>query len=660
VKSDKSNVSETVQPEVTDRKSTEIRDEHSQHFRKPRSEKVAWLNFGVDVMWPFVNAAVTQLMKDEVEANLKAAVPHFLHGICFQEFSLGTSPPVLGPVSVDRLGSSNAGEGGHPGVEICVGVRWDCNAKISIHVPPAATIGIRKLNLEGEVFIILRPLMESLPIVGGLQITMVSPPKISWELTGMGQLGEMPTVATALKNAVSRVLSENLVLPNRIFIHWVWGREREIDISAMQYPMPEALLRVGVHQVKGLSTGDSFLTSRSLDTYIKVKMGEREYRTHDIKDSTEPEWGDGGWSDFCMYTSKQHLVVELYNKHVWSLQHLVDDLLGEDELLGELLIEDVEGEHEDETGSVSGQLSKQSRFRKVHLWEVMNKPDGWWKLYVKRGKTYEEVGQVLLKVKSFKLLSKLEVIKAPPPPIGDAKAEGLLSIQLRCLRGLPPKSAAGAVIELVVKRGDKVLEKRTSVKSDYIAEELDPNGIDVDPAIQRMVEFMDMEGTPREEILAVSGLSKEKVSRILELRPTFHSKWNQSIHIPIESASAQGVEIHIRLLIDGEKPGAGPIELVQPFSVDEKLLKPQQATSPANHTKKKRHLHHHLVQHASTSATSESEELRFEDILILERKQKNGEAKKGEDAEKFELDISVQLFGMQEDLAENFLASTSC
>jgi len=558
--------------------------------RGPQAADVQWLNFAVEEIWPFVVKSVEKLMKEDVQQQLQASVPGPFKGIRFSQFSLGTNPPKLGPVNVNRVGNSGGEKdrSGHPGVELGIGVDWDCNANISLHVT-GANVGIRKLNLKGEVFIILCPLMDSLPIVGGLQITMVSPPKISWEFTGIAQVVDMPQIARALKDIIANRIAELLVLPNRIFIHWVWGREHEIDISAMQYPMPEALLRIGIVEARGLEGKDwNLLGKATSDPYAKVTMGDREYQTPVIQKCLEPKWNDDGYFDFLMYTAAQHLTVDLFDHDLWTFVDTTDDFLGE-------LV------------TVS---PDQAVVEKIRLCDMLTKPDAWWPIYCKKGKKYEQSGEVHIKIESYALRAKKSVLEKPfPPHHGKANADCLLSVQLRGLRGLPKKFAAGAVIECkVLDKQNNEKSKFVSIKSTYLEEVWDKNEIDADPTVQRLVEYLKYKGTSLEDIVQVSGLTHQQVQRIVERRPSFHSKFNQSIHLPVNNPKE--LKLRLKLIVDGDTKHAATIQ-AEDFVLEDKLFK--------------------------------NDELEFNEILQLKRAQ-DGIA--GIVEGPFELDIRIQLHGL--------------
>mmetsp|Transcript_47647 Transcript_47647/g.134245 ORF Transcript_47647/g.134245 Transcript_47647/m.134245 type:complete len:670 (-) Transcript_47647:34-2043(-) len=580
----------------------------------PVGENVEWLNYGVKWMWPHVDRAIHKIMKDEVEANLKMSVPKAFKGIRFQEFSLGTSPPKLGPVVASRVGGMAGGDK-ETGVELGIGVDWQCDAKISVYVPPGMTIGIKALTLKGEVFIILRPLMKSVPIVGGIQITMVSPPSLFWDLTGVGQVVDMPTISAALKRGVTKAICDQMVLPNRIFIHWVWGREHEIDISAMQYPMPEALLRIGVVEARGLKGMDHHLIGKATsDPYVKIRIGDREHRTAVIKKQLDPHWGDDGWADFLMYTPRQHLDIEVFDSDLWTLGK------GDDQI-GELLM--MPSTPQDKRGHPPP--------RKVCLCDIMLRPDEWWPVYAKHGRRYEQTGEIRIVIEAYAMTPDPRWLLPANLPAhhGVANADCLLSVQLRALRGLPKKMSNGAQIAIDIKRGDsdEPIMSLKSIGSTYVEEFFDNTILDVSPQIQRMVEFFKMDGKKEEDIAAISGLSPEVVKRILERHPSFHAKWNQSFYVPLDKP--EEVRLEFRLLIPRDPKGSPHIVVDEPFALRDRVLGPLSGAAQAD-----------------DQQGTEQGHLRFEDLLVFKRRDFPNCLHTHENGP-FELDICVEAHGFQ-------------
>lgn len=72
--------------------------------------------------------------------------------------------------------------------------------------------------IEGTLSLVFRPLMDTLPVVGGIQIFMINPPVVDIDFTGAANLIDMPILAGTIRSIISSAISDALVLPNRIFI----------------------------------------------------------------------------------------------------------------------------------------------------------------------------------------------------------------------------------------------------------------------------------------------------------------------------------------------------------------------------------------------------------------------------------------------------------
>ena len=111
--------------------------------------------------------------------------------------------------------------------------------------------------MGGVVLLKLRPLLDRqasiagrcallrLPIVGGMQITMQSPPHVQWNFTGGLALGlQMDVVRRTFRKVVADILSGMLVVPNQIFVHWLEGQAVGIDLDTLEFPEPEFVMRL--------------------------------------------------------------------------------------------------------------------------------------------------------------------------------------------------------------------------------------------------------------------------------------------------------------------------------------------------------------------------------------------------------------------------------
>eukprot|EP00811_Abedinium_folium_P013005 NODE_2207_length_2267_cov_11.217757.p1 GENE.NODE_2207_length_2267_cov_11.217757~~NODE_2207_length_2267_cov_11.217757.p1 ORF type:complete len:684 (+),score=134.93 NODE_2207_length_2267_cov_11.217757:202-2253(+) len=486
-----------------------------------------WLNCCLSEIWPYAADAVKKLVKETVEPALREATSVQIY---FSKFDVGTNAPRLGPVNVHKHEKQN-------GLQLDIGVNWDLRTAISLNVM-GIELGVSRVDVEGEVSIVLRPLMHTMPIVGGIQLFMISPPKIQWDFTGIGNLAHLPFIAPTVRSAVDGVVAKLMVLPNRLFVHWVWGHEREIDITSMMCPVPEALMRIGVVEAKGLKGMDwNLLRSASSDPYAKLSIGATTYKTPCISRTLEPKWGADGFHDFFVYSPRQ-----LINLSV------IDSDIGVDDLIGNL--------------------------RGVTVGDVLKHRNRWWPIYcpkkTEKGETAEDgeedCGKVRLVAQAFSLHQDEAMLQTLPKPIGSANAVMLLVLKIECLRGVLPKFATGASVRVNVAG-----ETYTTAASQFLEATQDLiYGMEATPLEQKMqwlVEFMCEEGYSEERIATEADISVEVVRWVAREKPSFTARWHQPFYIPIPGLDDPfSFEVELELLLPGESTplkAQAPIPLAQ-------------------------------------------------------------------------------------------------
>lgn len=498
-----------------------------------------WLNFLVAEVFPYADEAIHKLVKEQIEPQLKEQVPSALKGLHFSKLSLGKNVPEVGPIHVHKSYKQR-----QPGIEVDVTLFWDCDADILLNVMAGVSFGIKRLRIKGKMCFVMRPLMKSMPIVGGVQIFMLQAPQIDWDFTGVGQFADFPCVSTSLRKVVRNIINDKLVLPHRVFIHWVNGRENEVDITSMQFPIPEGLLRLCVVEARGLDGKDWNLFQKSTsDPYALVHVGAREFRTPTKKKTCDPKWNDEGCADFYIFSQFQDVSIELFD----------DDFApGGDDFLG--------------------------RVNDITIRDVVQKGTAWYSVTSSANEDEEghPAGEVCLSMLAFEFEPDIALVRgSSPQKKGKADTKALLHVQVRALRGLPADKAAGVVVQLRV--GDQTFHSVESTffeaKQDFV---FDQNTVAIDPAAQRMAEFLSTKDKlPVDQIAQIAGLDKTSLSKVLRERPSFTTRWNQGFNILLNDVQSATVEIEL------QRPGAGAAllgvatgacaVLEQPYQVKELL-----------------------------------------------------------------------------------------
>lgn len=309
---------------------------HRQLVRRMSSADVtdsAWLNWLVKAHWPYAEQMLRKLMRDAVEPQLTKALTDIgiaakaLLPISFTKFELGM-PPVLGPiVAYDRPEGDS--------VELDIKVRLSGDPQIELSAGHFK-FGIKHLDFQGVVSLVSKPLMGDLPVVGGLQIFLMNPPDLHFDLTGV--LNSFDFNHGMVRSTVHRVIREQikemLVLPRMVYIDFAQmvHPDLELDIS-MQYPLPQGVIRIWVKSCTDLRGSDFSLkkaiatrgkTMYTSDPYCRINVGARSASTSTRKGTTNPSWPETDTLDFFVFNPNQRVYIEVMDADASS--H--DDVLG--------------------------------------------------------------------------------------------------------------------------------------------------------------------------------------------------------------------------------------------------------------------------------------------------------------------------------------------
>lgn len=152
----------------------------------PDVERCEWLNKILKQVWPNANHFAKSLIKDKIEPNVTKALSSFkLNGFKFERMILGDIPPRIGGVKVyDKNTSRN-----EIIMDIDLFYASDCDINFSLS---GMRGGIKDLQIHGMVRVVMKPLISSMPLVGGLQIFFLNNPNIDFNLVGIVDVLDMP------------------------------------------------------------------------------------------------------------------------------------------------------------------------------------------------------------------------------------------------------------------------------------------------------------------------------------------------------------------------------------------------------------------------------------------------------------------------------------
>ena len=76
-------------------------------------------------------------------------------------------------------------------------------------------IYIKEFTIDGVLSLVYRPMIDQMPVLGGMQMFMINPPDINIEFGGGAGLVELSSVKNAIRGVVADSIGDMMVLPNR-------------------------------------------------------------------------------------------------------------------------------------------------------------------------------------------------------------------------------------------------------------------------------------------------------------------------------------------------------------------------------------------------------------------------------------------------------------
>ncbi|XP_044268241.1 extended synaptotagmin-2 isoform X2 [Tribolium madens] len=285
----------------------------------PDVERAEWLNRIIKQVWPNINHYARDLIRDTIQPILKESLEAYkLSGFKFERIILGTVPFRIGGVKVyDKNVARN-----EIIMDLDIFYAGDCDITFYL---AGIKGGIRDFQLHGMLRVVMKPLITTIPLVGGLQVFFLNNPDIDFDLIGIADLLDMPGLSDILRRIVVETVASMMVLPNKFPIKL----SDDVDAMELKAPEPEGVLRVHVVEAKHLMKKDiGMLGKGKSDPYAVVTLGAQEFKTKVIDNSVDPKWDF--WCEFNVLESDgQQLYIHLWDK----------DETSDDETLGRATIE---------------------------------------------------------------------------------------------------------------------------------------------------------------------------------------------------------------------------------------------------------------------------------------------------------------------------------
>ncbi|XP_075219377.1 extended synaptotagmin-like protein 2 isoform X2 [Lycorma delicatula] len=253
----------------------------------PDVERAEWLNKILRQVWPNVNHYAKELIKGTIEPNICLALAEYkVSSFSFQKMRLGTIPPRIGGIKVYDYNVSRT----EIIMDIDIFYAGDCDISFTMS---GLSGGIKDFQIHGLVRVVMKPLITTMPLVGGLQIFFLNNPAIDFNLVGVADILDMPGLSDLLRRVIVEQVAAMMVLPNKLPILL----SDAVPAQTLKFPEPQGVLRVHVVEAKHLMKKDiSVLGKGKSDPYAIITVGAQQFKTKTIDNTVDPKWDF--WCEF--------------------------------------------------------------------------------------------------------------------------------------------------------------------------------------------------------------------------------------------------------------------------------------------------------------------------------------------------------------------------
>ncbi|KAK5964928.1 Extended synaptotagmin-2 [Trichostrongylus colubriformis] len=277
--------------------------------RFPDTERVEWLNKVIHQLWPYVGEYARVFITDFIIPQVKAQMPGVFKNFKFTKMDMGDIPCRVGGIKVY---TKNVGRD-RIIVDMDVAYAGDADFTVSCC---GFTGGMNNIQFSGKLRAVLKPLLPYPPMVGGVSGSFLEMPKIDFNLTGMGEMVELPGLMNAIRSVMNSQVAALCVLPNEIVVPLA----PNIDVTKLFFPEPDGVIRLKIIEAKNLE-------NRDMSFIRKGKIGSQFLKSRTIDNDLNPVWNEY-FEAVVDQAHGQKLRIELF-----------DEDQGQDEELGRLSID---------------------------------------------------------------------------------------------------------------------------------------------------------------------------------------------------------------------------------------------------------------------------------------------------------------------------------
>ncbi|KAL1552251.1 Synaptotagmin-4 [Salvia divinorum] len=270
---------------------------------KKRIDLLNWLNQHLDKIWPYVDQAASQVIRDSVEPILEQYRPAILASLKFSTLTLGTVAPQFTGVAILE---SEPNE-----IVMEMDMQWDGNPDIVLEIKTrvgvALPIQVKNIGFTGVFRLIFKPLADEFPCFGAVCFSLREKRNLDFTLKVIGgDLSSIPGISDAIEGTIRDAIEDSITWPVRKIIPILPGDYSYLEVKSV------GMLEVKLIEAKELTNKD--LIGKS-DPFAKLcirPLPDRTKHSKTIDNQTSPIWNEH-FEFEVEDTSTQHLTIKIFD-----------------------------------------------------------------------------------------------------------------------------------------------------------------------------------------------------------------------------------------------------------------------------------------------------------------------------------------------------------
>ena len=243
---------------------------------------IRWLNLLLAKLWPLSEIEVVELLDQMGISRRGQGFQVAGFKVFVDHFSLGNRPPAVAHIDVGDKRHTNRDE-----IRIDLRLAYNGNCRFTFSHPITGLhglkVGLKDVHFDGDVRVVLRPLINDVPLVGGIVFSFVKTPVI--DFNGVSLLNVIDN--RLVKNSIETIVTGLMVQPNKLYITMTENKEMQRKII-----LPDLMGVTYVHVMRCRSLKPTRWTNIRpiVDPVLLIRVAETFFRTETRRDDSNPVW----------------------------------------------------------------------------------------------------------------------------------------------------------------------------------------------------------------------------------------------------------------------------------------------------------------------------------------------------------------------------------